>query len=149
MVQDYNPNSNHEIWGLSDGYGNSKKEELVNKIYFQHKELFDYIIANRSSDVGEIKDRINIFLNENQWVLGSLSKPFIRFLTPSLDKLIPKGLFKEWKYGEAFLFEIRFNDKDDTVSVFCTIGPFDDPIRPILIKARSEERRVGKECRSR
>ncbi len=122
-LEDYMNNMKNNV------LGSGRKNELANKIYRNHKELFEFVYANRSNYIFEIKELIKAKIEARGWIIGSTTKPYLRFLTPKLDEIIPKGLVKGWTDGEAFLFEIYFYANQSTIYAYCTLGPCGDLVR--------------------
>ena len=107
--------------------GTDKLSQLSQKIYTNHKELFDFIIEHKP----DVHLRLNkIFQEEIKnrgWLLGSMTKQYIRFSTTPIQKYIyynknSKGL----KKGESFLFEIVLSrEKKNKMSFKTVITPCD------------------------
>ena len=113
---------------------NDTLNELADKIYKNHRELFDFVFENKSDIASELYP---IFVNKIQksgWVVGSKHKGYARFLTKTLDSIIPrKG--QGWPMKESFLFEIDFL-WDKKRAIFKTvISPCDIEIQNIFCKA--------------
>lgn len=122
-LEDYINNMKNNVMGIGI------KNELANKIYRKHKELFEFVYENRSNYIFEIKNILLTNIEEEGWILGSESKPYLRFLTPALDEIIPKGLVKGWTHGEAFLFEIYFYANQNSIYTYSTLGPCGELVR--------------------
>lgn len=122
--------------------GNSEKSLLINKIYSHHKELIDYIIQNKSSELQKIRFYLEKLITEKNWILGSSTKKYLRFLTTDLDKIIPKGVLKkDWKKGEAFLFQIDFVDAECKIITCCVVSPCEQDTRKILLEILGDNTR--------
>lgn len=87
---------------------NEEVNDLAKRIYLNHKEIFDFVFANMPDFENELRTIIEEEVVKKGWVLGSANKGYVRFLTPELDKFIPRGLATGWPNKEAFLFEINF-----------------------------------------
>lgn len=115
--------------------GSSEKNALVNKIYSHHKDLIDFIIQNKSSELQKIRFHLEKLIIEKGWILGSSSKKYLRFLTSDLDGIIPKNVLnKDWKEGEAFLFQVDFVDSKSEIITCCAISPCEESIRQNLLE---------------
>jgi|LSQX01.2.fsa_nt_gb hypothetical protein len=108
--------------------------ELAVKIYKNHKELFDFVFENKSDIATELYP---IFVNKIQksdWVVGSKNKGYARFLTKTLDPVIPrKG--QGWPLKESFLFEIDFLWSKKRAVFKTVISPSGSEIQDIFCKA--------------
>jgi hypothetical protein len=113
---------------------NDTLNELAVKIYKNHRELFDFVFENKSDIATELYP---IFVNKIQksgWILGSKNKGYARFLTKTLDPLIPrKG--QGWPLKESFLFEIDFLWYKKKAVFKTIISPSDSQIQDIFCKA--------------
>lgn len=124
--------------------GNSDKSVLINKIYSHHKELIDYIIQNKSSELQKVRAVLEKLIIDKKWIIGSSTKKYLRFLTASLDEIIPKGVLKkDWKKGEAFLFQIDFNDSESKIITCCVVSPCEENIRKSLLEILGDNTRPG------
>jgi hypothetical protein len=85
---------------------------LAQKIYNNHKILFDFIFENMPDDENKLRKQIIKEIENRNWVLGSINKYYIRFLTPSIKSkvYINKEIKNGWKNNETFLFEIDVRD---------------------------------------
>lgn len=98
--------------------------KLAEKIYRNHKELFDFIIKNRPNEIVNVKIKMNLLLQENGFKLGSDDAIFSRFLPLSIYEYIPKAKQKKgWEFGEAFLFEFRYHINRGQVEYKIAINP--------------------------
>ena len=112
---------------------NGGKTELASKIYRDHKDLLDFIFENKSNQLYEVREYVRNKILEKGMIIGSETKPCLRFLTKDLDMIIPKGVGKSWKYGEAFLFEVYFNASKNIIYTFASISPSGENIKKPLI----------------
>lgn len=126
-LEDYISNLRNNIMA------NGEKYMLANKIYNQHRALFDFIFETKGNAMMDLKTIVEEKIKAKELVICSPTKQYIRFLTQDLEKIIPKGVVKGWKNGEAFLFEIYFYLAQNQVMIYCTVGPSDSPIRNTLL----------------
>ncbi len=116
---------------------NDELNLLANRIYKNHKELIDFVYEHKSDIALELYPIIEKKIIDSGWVIGSRGKGYVRFLTPNLDRIIPKkGL--EWKNKENFLFELDFFWSKKNATFKTTISPskeVNEDIRKILKKA--------------
>lgn len=104
-IKDYIDNLNKNIMQQDPA------NDLAEKIYRSHKELFDFIIANKPDPLSIIRNRFTELLKDHNFVIGSSDKYYLRFLPSKIDRLVPKKYgSKGWKNGEAFLIEFIFNE---------------------------------------
>lgn len=101
---------------------NSEKFLLANKIYQNHKELFDFVISFKTNLMYHIKSEVGNKIKERGWQITSdNSKYFIRFITPNLKELVQGDYKKDWNTGEYFLFEILFENQENYIMPYCTV----------------------------
>jgi hypothetical protein len=113
---------------------NDNMNDLANKIYKNHKELFDFVFENKSDFATELYPIFEKHVKNSGWVVGSKNKGFIRFLTKELDPIIPrKG--HGWPNNESFLFDIDFYWNKRKAVFKTTISPGPPEIQAILCKA--------------
>lgn len=97
--------------------------KIAVKIYEAHRDALDFIFENRSDPASELFPYFEKKVLDSGWVLCSKNKGVIRFLTPKLDKIIPKGYSKAWPQKESFLFEINYYwNKNATFSTVISPG---------------------------
>ncbi|MEI6750485.1 MAG: PD-(D/E)XK nuclease family protein [Bacteroidota bacterium] len=114
---------------------NSELNILAAKIYKNHKQLLDVIFENKPDDASDFKNILEKFVLKEGWIICSPNKGYVRFLTKTLNELIPKGNTESngWPLKEAFLFEINFLwTAKDQVRVSCTIDISDKEVAGIL-----------------
>ena len=103
--------------------------DLVKKIYATHKDALDFIFENKPDRINEVGPIIENKIKDSGWILGSSSKGYIRFLTPELDKIIPrKG--QGIKNHESFIFELEI--LPNKINFKTLITPGDQKVRQIL-----------------
>ena len=100
-----------------DIMGIEENSELAEKIYSKHRELFDYIFEIKPDGINNINQIIRECLQSKGYKLGSVSKAFIRFHHPEMEKFVyinssPNG----WSKRETFTHEISLyslNNKNE------------------------------------
>lgn len=130
-IEDYIKNLRNNIMG------NGEKYLLANRIYNQHKDLLDFIFESKGNEMDNYKNLLENRIRDQGWILTSLTKQYLRFTTPELNEFIPNGVVKSWKNGELFLFEVYFYQAQNQISVYCTIGPSENPKRKVLLSSLS------------
>lgn len=128
-ISDYSTNLKRELMK------NDELNELAGKIYKNHKELFDFIIENKPDLAWQLYPVFEKWFKSKGLIIGSKNKGCIKFLTPELDKIIPrKG--NGWPLKECFLFELDFYWNKKNKTLFKTvIAPCDKDIQNVLRKA--------------
>jgi hypothetical protein len=111
--------------------------DLVRKIYNNHKDLLDEIFRCKPDSVQSFNDFLKNFLETKGFILGSTSRSYVRFLPKEINDLIPKGLGKGWLYKESFLFEISTLG-DKKVALKAVVSPGDVEVRKLLIDILNE-----------
>ncbi len=86
---------------------NDIANELANKLFKNHRTLFNFILEHKSDLATELLPYFKEQVKQSGWIEGSQNKGYIRFLTPALDKIIPRD-GKGWPNKESFLFELDF-----------------------------------------
>lgn len=107
-IKDYINNLNINVMQHSEA------NVIAEKIYRQHQDLFDFIIANRPDSIALVKEKLNELLIADGYILGSDYVNFIRFLPNDIYPIIPKESQtkkRDWKNGEAFLIEFILNQE--------------------------------------
>lgn len=128
-ISDYSTNLKRELMK------NDELNELAGKIYKNHKDLFDFIIENKPDLAWQLYPIFEKWAKNKGLVLGSKNKGCIKFLTPELDKIIPKK-GSGWPLKECFLFELDFYWNKKNKAVFKTIiAPCDKEIQNIFSRA--------------
>lgn len=106
--------------------------DLVKKIYATHKDALDFIFENKPDRLIEVFPIFESKIEDFGWTMCSSSKGLINFLTPQLNKIIPRkgeGL----KNHESFIFEFEITPKRITFKTI--IAPGEQEVRKILAKA--------------
>ena len=107
--------------------GTDKLSQLSQKIYTNHKELFDFIHEHKPDIHLRLNKIVQEEIKKRGWILGSMSKVYIRFLTKPIEKFIyynstPNG----WKNGESFVFEVELStEKSNKISFKVVTSPCD------------------------
>jgi len=113
----------------------SELNELARTIYRSHKEAIDFIKDNIPDRLEEVLSVFEKKIIESGWVLGSKNKGYARFLTPKLNKIVPrKGT--GWRDKESFIFEIYFWPK--VIKFQTVISPGEEGPRKIINDAISK-----------
>jgi len=108
--------------------GTDKLSQLSQKIYTNHKELFDFINEHKPDIYLRLNKIIQEEVEKRGWILGSVSKVYIRFSTKPIKDFIhynktPNG----WKNGESFLFEIELStEKNNKIYFKTVVSPCDE-----------------------
>ena len=107
--------------------GTDKLSQLSQKIYTNHKELFDFINEHKPDIHLRLNKIIQEEIEKRGWILGSISKVYIRFLTKPIEKYIYYNKTSNgWKKGESFLFEIQLStEKTNKIYFKTVISPCD------------------------
>jgi hypothetical protein len=94
---------------------NDKLSTAAGKIYAAHKEALDFIFENIPGIYSELYPLFEARAKDAGWIVLSQAKGHLRFLTPGLDAVIPRGKSDTYTDKVSFLFEINF--KWDTKNV--------------------------------
>jgi len=105
----------------------TEANELANKIYRNHKKLFDFVFENKPDVIKEIFEEKIEKEKSYREIKQSAQARKVRFLTEKLQ------LKEMEKIKECFWFEIWFNEK--TALIQSVISPCDTFIQDILCKA--------------
>lgn len=122
---------------------NDELNELANKIYKSHKEIFDFVFENKSDWVTDLYSVFEKKITDSGWVMASKNKGYARFLTKDITNFIPKkGSGIPGKESFVFQFEFRHIGKitfkvmltptekdiqDKFSEIFSNINDFDNP----------------------
>lgn len=106
---------------------NDELTELAKTIYKNHKEILDFIAENRPEFVNHIHELMSKAIEARNWILGSLSKHYVRFSTPDITDLIyyNKSVKNGWKNSESFQFEIQLYPSSNKFIFRTVIAPSD------------------------
>ena len=106
---------------------NDELTELAKTIYKNHKEILDFIAENRPEFVNHIHELMIEAIEARNWILGSLSKHYVRFSTPDITDLIyyNKSVKNGWKNSESFQFEIQLYPSSNKFIFRTVIAPSD------------------------
>ncbi|MGV0919264.1 PD-(D/E)XK nuclease family protein [Empedobacter falsenii] len=131
-IKDYIDNLNNNVMQQSEA------NSLAEKIYRQHQELFDFIIANKPNEIDRFGELLTLFIKNKGYLIGSNEKGYVRFVTPTLNELLNNNNnnnnnteSKGWKNKELFLFEIFFN-KRNTFYFKATTSPSSAPLKQVI-----------------
>lgn len=109
--------------------------ELALKLYRAHEEALDFIFENRPDPASNLYKFFEEKVLNSNWVVCSKNKGYIRFLTPKLNQIIPKGYSYGWPDKESFLFEIDYFWNDKEAILKTVIAPGNEKISQILSAA--------------
>lgn len=106
--------------------GTDQLTELSKKIYLNHKALLDFIFEHKPEEVDELSVVMKEELSKRNWIQGSETKYYIRFLTEKMHHLIYcNEQSNGWKNKESFLFEIRLQPAKNKLLFTTVISPSD------------------------
>ncbi len=88
----------------------SKANELAKEIYKNHKDLLEFVFEHRPDNASEFLPMIKSFFEKKGFIIGSPNKGVVRFLSPSLFKLLKPydRNFGGFPNKEPFLFEVDY-----------------------------------------
>jgi len=88
---------------------NAEVNKLAEKIYKNHKDLFDFVFDNKPDLASELYSIFERKIKASNWVVVcSKQKSYVRFLTNKLVPIIPHKGRDYYSVKESFLFEINF-----------------------------------------
>lgn len=110
-----------------DIMGTDKLTELSQKIYSNHKELFEFILERKPDLNEKVKDLLVEVLEDLGFLVGSTNKFYVRFLTEKTKPLVyyNKIIKNGWKLGETFVFELVLQIKSGNIVIKPLISPSD------------------------
>lgn len=106
--------------------------DLARLLYNNHKAAFDFIIENKPDRLYDVSPIIEKVVEKKGFILGSINKGYIRFLTPKLYSVIPRT-GQGWSMKESFVFEIDIWPKN--LALRTAIAPGNEHNRKILHNA--------------
>ena len=144
IIEIYGESLNQKVYQYISDYNEILRRELMEsdtlnelaiKLYKTHKEALDFIFENKPDPASELYHFFEEKVHDSSWVIGSKNKGFIRFLTPKLDEIIPKGFSTGLPNKESFLFEIDYFWSDKEAIFKTVIAPSNQKISKILAEA--------------
>lgn len=84
--------------------------EIARQIYKNHKEALDFIFQYSQEERQDLTATVSKVVQEKGFVLCTLNKNKVRFLTSQLDKIIPRT-GNSYRNKESFVFEFILEDK--------------------------------------
>lgn len=106
--------------------GTDELSQLSQKIYNNHKELFDFIQEHKPDTSLRLSTIIRNQIEERGWILGSYSTRWIRFYTPKIkDFIYYTNKSIGWKNGESYSFEIDLYNQNK-ITFRSVISPCDE-----------------------
>lgn len=107
--------------------GSDKLIETAQKIYENHRDLFDFIIENKPHPSDRLIPILSKEINERGWVLGSCNSKYLRFYPNEIKDLIYINKIKNgWKNRESFLMEIVVYPPTQKIVFKPVIAPCDE-----------------------
>lgn len=107
--------------------GTDKLTTLSQKIYKNHKELFDFIIDRKPEVLDNVRSLLNSLILDKGWSLASENKYSIRFNTPGTTPFVFINKSKNGlKNRESFAFEFYLSSTKNLISFFPVIAPCDE-----------------------
>jgi len=137
-----------------DIMGTDKLVELSQKIYSNHKDIFDFIIKTKPDLTIEVGKLLSSIIKENGYTLGSENKFYVRFLNPQVDPFIYRNIKIKngWKLGESLLHEFVISVKNGKISYRTVISPSDpnyntEGLYELLMEVDRSKPPIGKQWR--
>lgn len=128
---------------ISDYIDNLKKNilqmdpanKLAEKIYLNHKELFDFIYSSRPNSIEYVKKIFNKFLEKDGYIIGSKALHFTRFITREIREILPPDKSKRtpWYLGEVILIELIYRNQDGKIEFKIAISPAKKELNEYLV----------------
>jgi hypothetical protein len=117
---------------------NGDINDLSKKIYRNHKALLDTLFSYRQDSITYLRTFFDNQVKNSGWELTSPSRGFIRFITPELDRILPRN-GNGWIGKESFLFEINYtHTRSSKLCFYCTVPPGEEETRKLLEKIFQE-----------
>lgn len=107
--------------------GTDKLTELSQKIYQNHKELFDFVFEHKPEVVDELSKVMKEEVVKRGWRIGSENKYYVRFLTPRTEPFVYYNTETKngWNKRESFLFEILLYPSTNKFNFKTVLSPSD------------------------
>lgn len=107
--------------------GTDKLTELSQKIYQNHKELFDFVFEHKPEIVDELSKVMKEEVVKRGWKIGSENKYYVRFLTPRVEPFVYYNTETKngWNKRESFLFEILLYPSTNKFNFKTVLSPSD------------------------
>lgn len=107
--------------------GTDKLTELSQKIYQNHKELFDFVFEHKPEVVDELSKVMKEEVVKRGWRIGSENKYYVRFLTPRTEQYVYYNTETKngWNKRESFLFEILLYPSTNKFNFKTVLSPSD------------------------
>ncbi len=133
-VSDYIDNLNKNIIQMDPA------NKLAEKIYLNHKELFDFIYSTRPNALEIVRDSINELLINDNFIIGSKAQHFSRFSNQKIINVLPPHRLNKssWNKGEILLFEFVYNLQDNKIEFKIAISPSNKILNDSIVKILKE-----------
>ncbi|WP_334014688.1 PDDEXK-like family protein [Alteromonas sp. S167] len=131
LIQDYISSVRREV------IMNDQLNEMALKLYYAHKEAFDFILENRPDNIQTVNSVIRQKLESLGFKMGSSSKTYVRFSTESSYEVVPRNT-PGWKNKELFLFEVVITEKRCVLKA--VISPGEDNLVSSLLQELKENK---------
>lgn len=120
--------------------------DLARSIYKNHRELLDFIFEYKPDYKEPLKQIFLDQINKENWIEGSSTKTYLRFLTKDLVGILPNYETNEgWTGRESFLFELIFgSDKYVVFQAAVSPGIYSNNMKDILLKMDGTKQPPGK-----
>jgi uncharacterized protein YqfB (UPF0267 family) len=107
--------------------GTDKLTELSQKIYQNHKDLFDFVFEHKPEIVDELSKVMKEEVLKRGWRIGSENKYYVRFLTPKTEPFVFYNTETKngWNKRESFLFEILLYPSTNKFNFKTVLSPSD------------------------
>jgi|GEM_PF-2494017 len=114
-----------------------KAVKLAQEIYFNHKELFDFVYEHKPDLSEDLKVPFLNWIKEKKWVIGSNNKGYARFTSPEIHEILQPYKKGGWPDNEVMLFEIDYwwssGYNDTRIFLKLVISPGDnDELKTVL-----------------
>jgi hypothetical protein len=107
--------------------GVDKETELAQKIYANHKELFEFILDKKPDLTLDVQSILMEVVAEQGFLIGSENKFYVRFISREAQPLIyyNKKVKNGWKKRECFQHELVIDVKNNGITYKPVISPSD------------------------